>query len=217
MKSNIIPTEISRGVIMENWTTLADKVTLEKTMESLKNNGISSYYVQTGEAAKQKLLELLPEGSEVMNNSSTTLIQIGADKAINESGKYISVRNMLMKMDRNTQNREMQRMGAAPEYSIGSVHAVTQTGELMWASASGSQIPGYAFGADKVVLVVGTHKIVKDLNKGFERIYKHCLPLENERAMKAYGAPSAVNKLFVINKDRPTRTHLIFVNEALGF
>ncbi len=202
---------------MDKWGTLAERSVIEKTMEALKANGISAYYVETGADAKKKFLEILPEGAEVMNNSSTTLLTLGLDKEVNESGRYNSVRNKLMKMDRKAQNREMQKMGSAPEWAVGSLHAVTQKGELMWASASGSQIPGYANGADHAILVVGTQKIVEDWREGFDRIYKHCLPLEDVRAMKVYGAPSSVNKLFVINKDRSGRIHLIFVNEVLGF
>jgi hypothetical protein len=201
---------------MGKWDTLADKATVEKTMAALKATGINSYFVENGAAAKQKFFELLPEGAEVMNNSSTTLNVLGITDELAKSSKYVSVRNKLTAMDRKTQNRLMQQMGAAPEWAVGSVHAVTQDGRVMIASASGSQLPGYAGGADHVIWVVGTQKIVKDLDDGNKRLYEYVLPLEDARARKAYGMGSAVNKLLIINNDK-SRIHLVFVNEVLGF
>ncbi|MDD5594148.1 MAG: LUD domain-containing protein [Candidatus Margulisbacteria bacterium] len=202
---------------MGKWDTLADQATVEKTMAALKASGITTYYVGTGAEARQKFFELLPQGAEVMNNSSTTLIQLNIVDELIKSGKYNSVRNKLMAMDRKTENRQMQMMGSAPEWSVGSVHAITEDGHVMIASQSGSQLPGYAFGADHVIWVAGTHKIVKDREEGNKRIYEYVLPLENARAMKAYGKGSAVNKMLIINQDPAPRLNLILVNELLGF
>lgn len=203
---------------MNNWKTLAEKDIVEKTMARLKQNGINSFYVNSGVEAKAKLFEIIPAGAEIMNHTSTTLIQIDAVKEIVESGKYNSVRAKLLKMDSKTQGHEMKKMGAISDWAVASVHAVTQKGELMWASASGSQIPAYAYGADHLVFVVGTHKIVSDWQEGFKRIYDFVLPLENERAKKAYGAGSSVNRLFTLNNEsNANRTTVIFVNEVLGF
>ena len=113
----------------------------------------------------------------------------------------------------------MKKTGAAPEYCIGSVHAVTQDGKVFIASNTGSQLPSYAYGSANVIWVVGTQKIVKDFDEANERIYKYTLPLESERARKAYGVPgSAVNKMLIVNKEvAPGRITIIFVNEKLGF
>lgn len=203
---------------MKKWIDLADRTIVDATITALKANGIEAFYTATSAEAGEKFFELLPVGAEVMNNSSTTLLTMGVDKKINGSGKYNSVRNKLNSMDRKTQGREMQKLGSAPEWAVGSVHAVTQKGEIMIASASGSQLPGYASGADHVIWVVGTQKIVKDIDEARKRIFEHCLPLENIRAQKAYGMGSSVNKILIINKDpQPKRLNLIFVNEVLGF
>jgi hypothetical protein len=202
---------------MAKWKTLADKATVEKTMAALAGNGFVPSYAENGEEARKKFFELLPLGAEVMNNSSTTLLQLDIVDELLKSGRYNSVRNKLMALDRKSQNRQMQQLGSAPEWAVGSVQAVTQDGQVMIASASGSQLPGYAFGADHVIWIAGSHKIVRDLEEGNKRIYEYVLPLENERALKAYGAPSSVNKLLVINKDPVPRLNLILVNEVLGF
>ena len=203
---------------MEHNTIPSDEI-IQKTIASLKNNGIEAMVVENGEAAKAKALELIPAQAEVMNMTSITLETIGIPKEINESGKYTSARNQLNSMDRKTQGGEMQKLGAAPVYAIGSVHAITEKGQVVIASNTGSQLPAYAYGAAKVIWVVGTQKIVKDLDAAFKRIYEYVLPLESERARKAYGVEgSNVSKLLIVNKEiAPGRIVIIFAKETLGF
>lgn len=203
---------------MDKWNKLAYKETIDKTIEALKANGIDAKFVETAEEAKKEVLSQIPKGAEVMNMTSVTLDTIGVAKEIMESEKYNSVRNKLMKMDRNTQGLEMQKMGAASEWVVGSVHAVTEDGYVMVASNSGSQLPAYAYGAAHVIWVVGAQKVVKNTDEGIKRIYEYVLPLEDERAKKAYGVGSGVSKLLIINKEKiPGRLTLILVNEVLGF
>jgi hypothetical protein len=195
---------------------LAEKKIVERTMASLKKNGINSYFVHNGQEAKKKVFELLPENAEVMNMSSETLRVTGIAEEIMSLKN--SLKNKLKSMNRETQGREMQRLGAAPEYAIGSFHAVTQDGEMIIASNSGSQLPAHSYGSDKVIFVAGTQKIVKDFDEGMKRIWEYSLPLENERAKKAYGIGSFPSKILIINREiKPDRIFVIFVNEKLGF
>jgi acyl-CoA hydrolase len=119
----------------------------------------------------------------------------------------------------NDKESEKRKLGNGPDYAVGSVHAVTEDGKILIASNTGSQLPAYAYGAGKVVWVVGTHKITKDLDAGMKRIYDYVLPLESVRANKAYGVPgSFVSKLLIINKEvSPGSLIIIFVPEVLGF
>lgn len=190
---------------------------IQKTMDALKTNGINSIHVKTGEEAKAKVLEMVPQGAEVMTMTSVTLDTIGVSKEINESGKYKATRDKLY--DEKIEKREKARLGAAPEWVIGSIHAVTEDGKVIVASNTGSQLPAYAYAAGNVVWVVGTQKIVKDLDDGMKRIYEHVLPLEAERARKAYGADgSFVSKLLIFNREiYPERITVIFVDEVLGY
>ncbi|MEK6933533.1 MAG: lactate utilization protein [Nanoarchaeota archaeon] len=200
------------------WNELANDVVIKNTIESLKKNGINAELVKTRDEAKKKVLSLIPEGAEVMAMTSVSLDTINIPEEI-KSGNYNSVREKLYSMDRETHGRETQKLGAAPEYAIGSVNAVTEDGKVMIASNTGSQLSAYAYGSSKVVWVVGTQKIVKNIEEGMKRIYEHSLPLESERAKKAYGVPgSSVNKILIVNKEiQQNRIHIIFVNEQLGF
>jgi L-lactate utilization protein LutC len=185
----------------------------QKIIENLTNNGFEVYSFETSQEVIQKVRELIPEGSEVMTMSSTTLDQLGLSTEINESGKYNSVKTKLYSGDESA-----KATASVPEYAIGSVHAVTEKGQLVIASATGSQLPAYAYGGKNVIFVVSTQKIVADLDSAFKRIYDYVLPLENERAMKAYGVGSSVNKLLVINKEvSPSRIKILFINQKLGF
>lgn len=202
-----------------DWNKLKPQETVDKTIEALKGNGIEAVSVETQEDAVTEVLASIPEGSEVLTTSSDTIDSIGLSKIINESGKYDSVKNKLISLNRETDNREMQRIGAAPEFILGSVHAVTEDGRVIVASNSGSQIPGYSYGSDHVIWVVSNKKIVKDLDQAMKRIEEHVLPLESVRVRKAYGMErSNISKLLIINKEiRQPRLRLIFVNENLGF
>ncbi len=200
---------------MNAWTTIPDMNTLEKTVASLKENGMEAVVVENGKEAKKKVFEILPEGAQVMTMTSVTLDAIEVTEEINESGKYKSVRHEFEKVD----DTEKRHLGAAPDWTVGSVHAVTEDGKVLIASNTGSQLPAYAYGANHVIWVVGAQKIVKDFDQGLKRLYEHTLPLESERAHKAYGVEgSFVSKLLVVNKEiRPGRITLIFVKEVLGF
>lgn len=200
------------------YTTLPDMGTIEKTATALKKNNFDVHIATTKAEATEKALSLIPKNAEVMTATSETLNTLGLSETINTSGDYDSVMTKLSGMNRETQGREMQRIGAAPEYVIGSVHAITQDGSVVVASNSGSQLPAYAYGADHVIWVVGAQKIVQNTEEAIKRIYDHVLPLESDRAKKAYGVDgSFVSKLLTFHKEREGRISIILVNEVLGY
>lgn len=204
---------------MSQWNLIASDESIKKTVEALKVNGINAVVVDTKDEAKAKVMELIPKKSEVMTMTSKTLEETGIDALLNISGEYDGVKPRLYALDRATQGKQMQQMGAASDYAVGSVHAVTEDGKVVIASASGSQIPGYAYGSSQVVFVVGAQKLVKSLDDAMKRIDEYVLPLESERAKKAYGVPgSVVAKLLIINKEvNPERIVMVIVKESLGF
>lgn len=203
-----------------NYSDFTSYPSLEKTISNLNTNNINASVVATRQDAIDKVISLIPKGSEVMTASSTTLNQLGLDKVLNDSGEYKSVKTQLSKLNREKDNLLMQKLGSAPEYVVGSVHAVTEDGIVLVASGSGSQLPSYSYGSPNVIWVVSTKKIVKNINDGLDRIYDHVLPLEDKRMKKVYGPESGskVRKLLIINEElNPTRINLIFVKEDLGF
>ncbi len=202
-----------------NYKTIPDMSLIDVTVQKLTESGFSVAVVENRDQAKEKTLSMIPKNAEVFTMTSVTLDESGISERINNSSSFLSVRNTLYGSDRTKDHRTMQRMGAAPEYAIGSVHAVTQDGTLMIASNTGSQLSAYVYGADHVIFVIGAQKIVSNLDKGFERINDYVLPLESERARKAYGvAGSNVSKLLLIhNEVKPDRITIILVKEVLGY
>lgn len=205
---------------MNSWNTIPTDEMLFKTVAALQEHNISAMVVENAVEAKQKALELIPHGAEVLQATSITLDTTGISEAINTSGKYNAIKPKLMQMNRQTQGGEMQKIGSAPEYVIGSVHAVTEDGKLLIASNTGSQLAAESYGASHVVFVVGAQKVVKNIDEGIQRINDYVLPQESERANKAYNITSGsfVSKLLIINREvSPNRTSLILVKESLGF
>jgi len=200
------------------FATLASDDRIDRTIQALEANNIRTYLVQNGHEARLKVLELLPTGAEVFTATSKTLENTGIANEINDSGHFVSLRSKISKLDRRRQANQIRIIAATAEYVVGSVHAVTERGEVIIASASGSQLALYSSGAGTLLWVVGTQKIVRDLNEGFRRIEEYAYPLEDARMQEHHNLHSALNKVLVVNREgKPGRTTLIFVKELLGF
>lgn len=204
--------------ISRRFGTLADEASVKRTAAALEANGIKVLRAADAAEAKRMVLALLPDGSQVHHGASKSLEVTGILDAVETSGRYEHLRPRIWSMDRKTQGDEIRRLGAAPDVMLGSVHAVTETGTLITASMGGSQLGPYASGAGRVILVVGTQKIVSDLEEGLRRVNDYAFPLEDARAQVTYGIHSAVNKVLIINREVvPGRITVVLVDEAIGF
>jgi hypothetical protein len=200
------------------FTTLADEARVKRTIASLEGNGFTVLRASNSAEAKRIVLGLIPAGSSVHHGASNTLDVAGISAELDGSGSFDAIRPRAMSMDRATQADEMRHLMASPDVMVGSVAAVTENGTLIAASASGSQLGPYASGAGRVILVIGTQKIVADLDEGLRRIDEHVFPLEDERAQAAYGIHTSLNKILIVNRDMtPGRITVVVVDEALGF
>jgi hypothetical protein len=200
------------------FSRVASREQVRAVASALERNGITCTVVDSAEEARSAVRSILPVGAEVYNNTSRTLEAIGVAEDVERSGQYQALRPRLYQMDREMQGREMRQLSASPDWVVGSVHALTEEGSLLIASASGSQLGPLVSGAGHAVLVVGAQKVVPDFSTGLRRIYDYCFPLEDRRARLAYGIPSGVNNVLVVNKSiAPGRIITILVNERLGF
>ncbi len=191
---------------------------IERAAQALTANGFRVLVAANGAEASKLFFDHLPEGAQIHTGASATLDALGITETIEKSGRFNAVRPQIWKMDRATQSDDMRRLGAAPDYMAGSVHAVTEDGHVLIASRSGSQLGPYVFGAGHVIWVVGAQKIVRNVAEGMRRVEEHVFPLEDARALKAYGVHSDISKLVIYNRESvPGRTTIILVKEALGF
>ena len=201
----------------DRFTTLPDEQTLGAAVTALEEHGFSVEVVDNLGAAREAVLARIPHGSSVMTNTSVTLAETGIADAINDGGPYESARNAMFALDFATQAQQMKAIGGQPDYALGSVHAVTQDGTLVIASASGSQLASYAWGAANVIFVVGAQKLVPTLEAAHQRIYQHSLVLEDARAIAAYGQHSSVGKILEIHQELPGRIHIVLIRQVVGF
>jgi hypothetical protein len=201
----------------DRFTTLPDEQTLASAVTALEEHGFSVEVVDDFDAARQAVLARIPHGSSVMTNTSVTLQETGIADAVNDGGPFDSARNKMFALDFATQAQEMKAIGGTADYALGSVHAVTRDGTLVIASASGSQLAAYAWGAANVIFVVGAQKLVPTLQAAHERIYQHSLVLEDARAIAAYGQHSSVGKILEIHQELPGRIHIVLIRQVAGF
>ena len=209
---------MTTSVPATSFTDPAPAERLDRVAAALTAHGFAVEILDDAAAARTRVKDLIPESASVFTGASETLRLSGIDEDINNSGRYDAIRSRSTTMDRAAQRDEIWRLLSTPDVLVGSVTAVTETGSLVAASASGSQLPGYAGAAARVIWVVGAQKVVPDLPAALRRVEEHCLPLENDRAMKVYGKPSALNRVLILNAEPEAgRGTVLLLREAIGF
>lgn len=203
-----------------DYETLPPKETIEKTAVAIRKRGVEVLIVNDRKEALEKVKDLIPGGQTVMNGSSTTLDEIGFTEYLKSGNhKWQNLHEPILKEQDQQKSMFMRRQALLADYFLGSVNAIAQTGELVAADASGSRVGAYPFAAGHVILVAGAQKTVPTLEDAIKRVREYVLPLESERAKKAYGMPgSLVGKVFILEKEMfPQRTYLVLVKEKLGY
>ena len=199
---------------------LASPEVVQETISALKERNIEALLVNTKEEALEKIKEMIPAGASVMTGGSTSLNEIGfSDLLVSKNHSWKNLKDEIVAETDPDKQNELRKQSVLADYFLGSVHAVTKDGEVLVASASGSQIPSYVFTSPNVIWVVGAQKIVSDLNAAFDRVKTYVFPLEDQR-MKSTGAQgSIIGRWLVFEREiMPSRkVTLIFVNEKLGF
>jgi len=194
----------------------ASEATLEALAERLRARNFEVVILDDGAAAKAEVLARVPEGSQVHTGKSKTLEDIGIFEEFMENEKYDFIRRRTLKMDRKTQLDEMRKAGAAPDIMVNSAHAVTEAGQIVMTSATGSQIGPIAYGAGKLILVIGSQKVVPDLNTALRRIEDYVIPYEEDRLNVAHGV-AKMNRTLILEGDHtPGRTTIILVRTPIG-
>jgi LUD domain len=141
------------------WAELASEDTVKRTRESLEARGIRVEFLQKREEALKRIIDMIPQGAEVMTGSSTTLQEIGfVDLLTSGKHKWNNLKGAIVKEKDSLKQMELRKRSITAEYFLGSVHAVTQSGEVIVVSNTGSQLPSYAYSSNNVVWVVGAQK-----------------------------------------------------------
>jgi hypothetical protein len=190
---------------------------IERVAAALRSHNIDTIVVDSADEARKVVLEMIPVGAEVHSGKSKTLEDVGLFAELIDSGRYDALRPRYFAMDRKTQAREIRKLIAAPDYMLGSVAAVTEDGTLVAASATGSQLGAYAAGAGRLILVVGSQKIVSDLAAAMLRIKDVVFPYENAQVRERLGVDTVLEKVLVMYGEwQPGRTTVVLVREPVG-
>jgi hypothetical protein len=203
--------------IDESFAKPASEESIQKAAKALRAHNFSVEVVNTLAEARAYVNSVLPKDQSVLTVSSETVRLSGLDEDINRSGKFNAIRPQLEKLDRATQRAEMIKLSASPDVVVGSVHAITEDGRVVAASASGSQLGPYSGGAGKAIWIVGSQKVVPDIETAMRRVQYYSYPKEDIRAREKYGMPSAVLKVLTMNGDWPGRSTIVLVREPVGF
>jgi hypothetical protein len=203
--------------IDESFAKPASEESIQNAAKALKAHNFSVEVVDTVAQARAYVNSILPKDQTILTASSETVRLSGLDEDINRSGGFNALRPQLEKMDRSTQRAEMRKLSASPDVVVGSVHAVTEDGRVVAASASGSQLGPYAGTAGRVIWVVGSQKVVRDMDAAMRRLQYYAYPKEDIRAREKYGMPTAMLKVLTINGDFPGRSTVVIVRETIGF
>jgi hypothetical protein len=198
----------------------ADDATIERAAAALRAKGYAVHVVESGDEARDVVVGLLPDGAEVGQGASATLEITGITEAIEDSGRFEAVRKHTRSMDRSTPEglRAMRKLGVGPDWYVNSAHALTEDGTIVVVSNTGSQLAPLAFGAGKVIFVIGSQKVVPNLEMAMRRIEEHTLPKEHSRMQGIYGIDSEIKKVLIIHKEfGPERFTVVLIREPIGF
>jgi YkgG family uncharacterized protein len=199
------------------YSTPASRDELDALAERLRERNFEALVVESAAEARQAVLDRIPDGVTIHSGKSKTLDDLGISQVLMDSDRYDFLRKRLYKMDRQTQAREIRQLGSAPDLMLGSVNAITKEGQLVASSATGSQLGPFASGAGQLILVVGSQKIVKDLDEALARIRDYVQPYEDQRLREQAGIGTILARILILERDfRPGRTTIVLVRESVG-
>lgn len=204
-----------------NYETLADTETINKTIKALRGRGVEAVVVENREEALEKIKALIPKRASVMNGSSTTLQEIGFIDYFKEGDhEWNNLKEKILQEKDPEKQNPLRKQSVLSDYYLGSIHAVAETGEMVIASNSGSQLPHIVYTSPNLIFVVGTQKIVPTLNDALKRLREYVLPLEDAHMKDVGMEGSAISKLLIFEKEPSfmgRKVLIIFVKEKLGF
>lgn len=206
-----------------DFNTLPSNEQLQRTIRSVEDRGINVTLAETKGSALALIQTLIPAGASLMTGASVTLQQIGFEDVL-KSGNHPwkNLKAEILAEKDPARQAAMRKQATLADYFLGSVQAIAETGEIVFASATGSQLPAYAYSSRNVIWVAGTQKITLTLGSALERLRSYTVPLEDQRLKKVYGekAQGIIGKILIFEHESPNlhrSVHLILVNEVLGF
>jgi L-lactate utilization protein LutB len=207
------------GVDAGRWNRIPDDATIQKTVATIEARNIRVILVDTAKDALQTVVDLIPEGGEVMNGFSTTLVEIGYDQVLEENPKGWRNYHAVITAENDTEKRHaLRRKSVAADYFLSGVQAIAESGEVVGCDKTGSRTGAWPHAAANLILVSGANKIVSTLDDALRRCQEYALPLEEQRAQHVYGTGSYIGKYVILDReDTDGRVTLVLIREPLGY
>ncbi|MGB4580118.1 MAG: lactate utilization protein [Methanoculleus sp.] len=207
------------GVDAGRWNRIPDDATIQKTVAAIEARNIRVILVDTAKDALQAVVDLIPEGGEVMNGFSTTLVEIGYDQVLEENPKGWRNYHAVITAENDTEKRHaLRRKSVAADYFLSGVQAIAESGEVVGCDKTGSRTGAWPHAAANLILVSGANKIVSTLDDALRRCREYALPLEEQRAQHVYGTGSYIGKYVILDReDTDGRVTLVLIREPLGY
>lgn len=206
-----------------DYKSLPAREKIQNVLEAVETRGVKGQFVENKEKALEAVKSMIPAGSSIMTGASITLLQIGfEDLLISGKHSWHNLKDELLTEKDPARQLILRKQSTMSDYFLGSVHAITETGEIVFASATGSQLPAYAFSSSNIIWVAGAQKITPTLEDAFKRIHEYIIPLEDVHMKQLYGPQSGtmLGKMLIFERESPflnRNLNLILVNEVLGF
>ena len=207
------------GVDRERWSRIPDDATIERTVAAIEARNIRVILADTAEDALRTVVDLIPEGAEIMYASSTTLVEMGFDRVLRENRKGWRDYHAVITAENDAGKRHaLRRKSVAADYFLSGVQAIVESGEVVGCDKSGSRMGAWPHAAAHLILVSGVNKIVPTVEDALRRCREYALPLENQRAKRVYGTPSYIGKHVILDReDTDGRISLVLIREPLGY
>ena len=204
-----------------DYTALASKEIVDRTVLALTANHVEAVVVKNGAETLDKIKSFIPQGASVMNGASVTLEQIGFVEHL-KSGthRWNNLHDGILAEKDPAKQSALRKQAVLSDYYLGSVHALTEDGEFIIASNTGSQLPHIVFTSPNLIFVVSTKKIVPTFSEAIKRLEDYVVPLEDKHMMEKYGVGTTANKIVVFKGENPKlgrKVRMILVEENLGF
>ncbi|MFA7071464.1 MAG: LUD domain-containing protein [Methanoculleus bourgensis] len=207
------------GVDARQWSRIPDDATIRKTVAAIEARNMRVILAETAGDALQAVMDLIPEGAEVMNGTSTTLVEIGFDRVLEENPKGWRDYHAIVTAENDEKKRHaLRRKSVAADYFLSGVQAIAESGEVVGCDKTGSRTGAWPHAAAHLILVSGANKVVPTLDDALRRCREYALPLEDQRARRVYGTPSAIGKYVILAEEViEGRITLVLVREQLGY
>lgn len=201
---------------------------IEKTINNLEKNNIKGYFAKSNDELINIIKDIAKEGEMVSVGGSSTLFETNVIDLL-RSGRY----NFLDRYEENLTPADMKalyRKTFCADTYFSSVNAITEEGEIFNVDGNGNRVAAMLYGPDKVILVVGVNKIVKNIDEAVKRNKALSGPANAKRlnaatpcakvgyCMDCKSDDRICCEYTVIKRQRTAnRMNVIFINDVLGF